>query len=234
MIADTPEQAQAVVAQYKFAGARQIKIYSSVKPEIVKAIAQAAHAQGMTVTGHIPEGMTAVEGVDDGMDQINHITYELPYFVSPGLGPDGKPSATADPIVSTDGPRVQELIQALKAHGTVIDPTLALYETFLHSRPLRDLEPGIDHVAPQLREALDSPPAAPARAAAVDQRFKIFLSVLRTLHAAGIPVVAGTDQAIPGYSLHSRAGALCGSGLHAAGSAADGHDQCGQGAWGAG
>ena len=26
--------------------------------------------------------------------------------------------------------------------------------------------------------------------------------VLRTLHAAGIPIVAGTDQAIPGYSLH--------------------------------
>ena len=28
------------------------------------------------------------------------------------------------------------------------------------------------------------------------------MATLRTLHAAGIPVVAGTDQGIPGYSLH--------------------------------
>jgi imidazolonepropionase-like amidohydrolase len=28
------------------------------------------------------------------------------------------------------------------------------------------------------------------------------MATLRALHAAGIPIVAGTDQAIPGYSLH--------------------------------
>ena len=28
------------------------------------------------------------------------------------------------------------------------------------------------------------------------------MSTLRALHAAGIPIVAGTDQSIPGYSLH--------------------------------
>ena len=31
----------------------------------------------MTVTGHIPIGMTAYDGVNDGMDQINHIHYVL-------------------------------------------------------------------------------------------------------------------------------------------------------------
>lgn len=61
VLADTPEQALVWVEKYKAAGARQIKIYSSVKPEIVKAITADAHARGMTVTGHIPEGMTAIE-----------------------------------------------------------------------------------------------------------------------------------------------------------------------------
>jgi imidazolonepropionase-like amidohydrolase len=28
------------------------------------------------------------------------------------------------------------------------------------------------------------------------------MGTLRALHSAGIPIVAGTDQAIPGYSLH--------------------------------
>ncbi|HEX3470558.1 MAG TPA: amidohydrolase, partial [Silvibacterium sp.] len=37
VIADTPEQALQWVERYKSAGARQIKIYSSVKPEIVRA-----------------------------------------------------------------------------------------------------------------------------------------------------------------------------------------------------
>src|SRR6202012_5458736 len=36
VIADTPEQAQAIVTKYKAAGAKQIKIYSSVSPEVVK------------------------------------------------------------------------------------------------------------------------------------------------------------------------------------------------------
>jgi len=34
-----------------------------------------AHKLGMTVTGHIPEGLTAFDGVTAGMDQINHISY---------------------------------------------------------------------------------------------------------------------------------------------------------------
>jgi hypothetical protein len=48
-----------------------------VKSENVKAVWSDAHKLGMTVTGHIPEGMTAYDGVNDGMDQINHIQFIL-------------------------------------------------------------------------------------------------------------------------------------------------------------
>jgi imidazolonepropionase-like amidohydrolase len=64
------------------------------------------------------------------------------------------------------------------------------------------LESGLDHVAPQLREALDVPPAAADRAAVTNAWSEAVQAILRALHAAGIPIVAGTDQAIPGYSLH--------------------------------
>ena len=202
VIADTPEQAKQKVEAYKAAGARQIKIYSSVKPEIVRAITADAHAQGMTVTGHIPEGMTAIEGVHDGMDQINHISYELPYFAHPVLGPDGKPDRTKPIVLEADGPRVKDLISTLVAHHTVLDPTVALYETFLNTKPLDQLEPGINHVAPQLREALDTPPSTGDRAVRAEAQWKALMATLHALHAAGIPMVAGTDQAIPGYSLH--------------------------------
>ena len=84
-------------------GARQIKIYSSVKPDILRAITTDAHARNMTITGHIPEGMTAIEGVHDGMDQINHISYELPYFSHPVLRADGKPDRTQASVLSWMG-----------------------------------------------------------------------------------------------------------------------------------
>jgi hypothetical protein len=201
-IADTPEQALGWVERYKAAGARQIKIYSSVTPEVVKAITADAHARSMTVTGHIPEGMTAIEGVNDGMDQINHIQYEVPYFSHPALGADGKPDKTKPPVADFEGERAKQLIAVLKEHHTVLDPTVALFETILNTGPLNQLEPGIDHVAPQLKEALDSPPVPAERAETAKARWQIMMGTLRELHAAGIPIVAGTDQAIPGYSLH--------------------------------
>jgi hypothetical protein len=202
VIADTPEQALDRVQLYKAAGARQIKIYSSVKPEVVRAITTDAHAREMTVTGHIPEGMTAIEGVHDGMDQINHIDYEVPYFSHPVLGADGKPDETKAPVLELEGPRTKDLISTLQVHHTILDPTVALFETFFNTKPLDQLEPGIDHLPPQLREALDTHPATGDKAAIANARWQTVMATLRALHAAGIPIVAGTDQAIPGYSLH--------------------------------
>src|SRR6202012_5727751 len=73
--ADTKEEAIKNVDMYKNNGFVQIKIYSSVKPEIVKAICDEAHKQGLTVTGHIPFKMTLQQGVDSGMDMVNHVQY---------------------------------------------------------------------------------------------------------------------------------------------------------------
>ena len=105
-------------------------------------------------------------------------------------------------MLELDGPRSKDLISTLRAHHTILDPTVALYESFLNTKPLDQLEPGLDHVAPQLREALDSPPAPEDKAALINARWQSVMATLRALHAAGIPIVAGTDQAIPGYSLH--------------------------------
>ena len=41
-----------------------VKIYSSVKPELVPVIAEAAKKLGMRVSGHIPNGMNAADAVE--------------------------------------------------------------------------------------------------------------------------------------------------------------------------
>jgi hypothetical protein len=202
VLADTPGQSQQWIDKYKAAGARQIKIYSSVKPDVVKAICVQAHAKGMTVTGHIPQGMKAIDGVEDGMDQINHIQYLMPYFAPPVMGPDGKMDWNHVPVFDGNSAQVKELIAVLKEHHTVIDPTLALFEGRFLTVPMKEVEPGITHVAPQLREALDSPPATGEDATRARGFWQDMMETLGALHAAGIPIVAGTDQTIPGYSLH--------------------------------
>ena len=90
----------------------------------------------------------------------------------------------------------------MKAHHTVLDPTLALFETQLHTKPLDELEPGLDHVAPQLYAALNSPAAPAARVHSVENRWTAFPGIVGAVHTAGLSVIAGTDQAIPGYSVH--------------------------------
>ncbi|HZU32190.1 MAG TPA: amidohydrolase family protein [Candidatus Angelobacter sp.] len=189
---DTPEQAREQVRKYKEEGFQQIKVYSSVKPEILKVVTAEAHRLGMTVTGHIPVGMNAIEGVEDGMDQINHAMYLTAVMADPKTN-------TIDP----NSPQVKKVIKLLLEHRTVVDPTLALLEILTHSTdtPISTFEPGIEKVAPELKEGLETMGAPPAAREQSAKRFQTLLQTVRILHEAGVPIVAGTDQAVPGFSV---------------------------------
>jgi len=199
--ADTPEEAIAMVHRYHDAGFQQMKIYSSVKAEIVAAIASEAHRLGMTVTGHIPQGMDAYQGVDAGMDQINHISYVYQIMRTPP--PAGAPDSVK-PTFNLQSAEAQRAVAFLAGHGTVVDPTIALYELVLHSEsePVSVFEPGVAKVAPELAGPLNHTGVPVADSAAALARFEELLSVIGALHRAGVPIVAGTDQTVPGFSLH--------------------------------
>ncbi len=182
--ADTPEQGRAQVARYHEAGFAQMKIYDRIQPEVLRAITAEAHRLGMTVTGHVPRGMTAMQAVEAGMDQINH-------FGSIGQALRGDAEARA------------RAIAFFRDHHTVIDPTLSWNE--LLGRPMNvdiaSFEPGFAKAPYSLTSVINtagSPasaqprPAVPAATAAA----------LRDLYAAGVPIVAGTDKAVPAHSLH--------------------------------
>jgi hypothetical protein len=202
---DTPEQAKMWVDKYHDAGFQQIKIYSSVKLDEIKFIADEAHRLGMTVTGHIPDGLDAYQGVDAGMDQINHIQYMLPIMI-PATPRDSNRLARlkAESEIDLNSPEAQKAIAFLKAHDTVVDDTLAIFEFFSAStaRPPASFEPGVLKVAPELAEQLvDVGPPSPV-APLLDKIFAKEVEITGALHRAGIRIVAGTDQTVPGYSLH--------------------------------
>ncbi len=202
---DSRADAERWVAEYKKAGFEQMKIYSSVKLEEVKAVSDAAHRAGMTVTGHIPNGMDIFQGVDAGMDQVNHIEYlltPLPPHAPPGASRDERLQALAS--VDVNGPEAAREIEFLKQHNTVVDPTLALYEWLYHpvDQPVSTFEPGVAGVAPELAQPLNSAGVSTDAAAVMHRIFTNEVAMIGALHKAGVRVVAGTDQAIPGHSLH--------------------------------
>ena len=204
---NSPADAQAWVQRYHDAGFQQMKIYSSVTAENVQAICAAAHKLGMTVTGHIPAGMTAYDGVNDGMDQINHLHYitELlqpkDFDAKKATYPERLQMMAALDVNSAAG---QQAIRFLKEHGTILDPTMSLAEMLLRpaDQPAASIEPGLAKVAPELRGALMSggmPPNLGSLALKIRQKD---LEIIGALHSAGVPIVAGTDQNVPGYSLY--------------------------------
>ena len=202
---DTPEQARMWTDRYHSAGFQQMKIYSSVKLEEVKVVADEAHRLGMSVTGHVPEGLNAFQVIEAGQDQINHIGYIADIMHDP-LPADVDRKARTQAVLDIDfnSPAAQKAVSFLKAHGTVVDPTVALSEFFTASsaKPPASFEPGVTKVAPELAEQLTDVGPPSARSELLEKIFEKELGVVGVLHRAGIPIVAGTDQTVPGYSLH--------------------------------
>jgi imidazolonepropionase-like amidohydrolase len=206
---NSPADALTWVQRYHDAGFQQIKIYSSMKSENVKAVCTEAHRLGMTVTGHIPEGMTAYDGVNDGMDQINHIHYVFDLLKPKDFNEKAAKASPADraemmAALDVNSDAGKEAIAFLKEHNTVIDPTMALFEFMRRPAdvPANRNEPGVDHIAPELREQLISGGVPPERAATQQKIVQEELAIIGALHRAGVRIVAGTDQTVPGYSLY--------------------------------
>jgi len=189
----------------------QIKIYSSVKPELVPIIADRAHARGLRVSGHVPAFMSARQFVEGGADEIQHINFiELNF-----LFPEVKETRNRDRFIKVaehaheltpEKPEVREFIAFLKQHHTVLDPTMGAFEGLFCGDPTV-ITPGLEDVAqrfpPQVRRqllsgALEVPKG---QEAAYHEAFPAMLRLLKGLHDAGVTIIPGTDG-LAGYMLH--------------------------------
>jgi imidazolonepropionase-like amidohydrolase len=202
---DTPEQARMWTDKYHDAGFQQMKIYSSVKLEELKAVAEEAHRLDMTVTGHVPEGLDAYQTVDAGQDQINHIEYIADIMIPP-LPANAR---TLDRLkargdIDLNSPEAQKAIAFLVQHGTVVDPTLSIFEflTANTSKPPISIEPGIAKVAPEIAAILSGTSPPSLAAPLIEKMFQKEVTIVGALHHAGVLIVAGTDQTVPGHSLY--------------------------------
>ncbi|HYG79640.1 MAG TPA: amidohydrolase family protein, partial [Pyrinomonadaceae bacterium] len=167
----------------------------------VPVVAAEAHRLGMTVTGHVPTGMNAIEAVEAGMDQINHVGFLLRVM----RGRNWKPQqGVAPPPLDLESKEAREAINFFRERGTVVDPTMARGELNTHSleTPFAEYEPGMAKTPESLASILNNTGLAPdiARRAAASMELGAKLTV--ALHRAGVPIVAGTDLVVPGHTTY--------------------------------
>jgi len=211
MRADNAADALKDVDWYADHGYAQIKIYSSMKPELVPLIADHAHARGLRVSGHVPAFMSAHQFVDAGADEIQHLNFIVLNFLYPGV----QETRNRDRFIKVaehareftpDKPAVRDFIAFLKEHHTVLDPTIGVFEGLFSGDPTAPA-PGLANIAPrfppQVRRGLQSGALdVPAdRKDAYAQAFPAMLNLLKALHDAGVTIIPGTDE-LAGYMLH--------------------------------
>jgi|ERR1035437_30032 hypothetical protein len=191
--ANTKEEAVQAVDRYKQNGFVQIKIYSSVKPAIVKVICDEAHKQGLTVTGHIPKGMTLMQAVDSGLDMVNHVQYVYSILkINPDFSINFNDSAN------------QAVLAFLKSHHVVIDLTDGVFELTFRSvhDNITDIEPNFKTL-PLPLQAIFANTGESSDSDIVFGKFimKCIKEITNALYKDSITIVAGTDMGFPGYSV---------------------------------
>jgi imidazolonepropionase-like amidohydrolase len=208
--AETPDEARAAVAFYAARGYDGMKIYNSVKRELIPIITKEAHAHGMTVTGHIPVHVLAHEAVELGYDGIEHVNMLfLNFFATHDTDTRdttrftlvGEKAATLD-LASKP---VQDFLKVLRAHHTVVDPTVDAFEDLLVGKQGR-VTPGLEPMAARLpvqvaRSFLTGGLPREGKDELYERSYERVLAMVKALADAKVAVVVGTDS-LAGLMMH--------------------------------
>lgn len=222
-LATTPEQGRELVREYADAGYDCVKVYDGLGLEVYRAIADEARRVGLPLVGHVPADVGLHEALAQGQASIEHVEQILYRIVDNPHDPD--------PAV------IPAAVAEIAAAGTTVTPTLAVMRALslartspLYRRLLQRPEvayapawarqwwaslagPGGDAAGAEPRVTV----AGPADAKPPSAFFAFLQELTRQLHAAGVPLLAGTDtpnpQMVAGFSLHDELETLVNAGL---------------------
>lgn len=207
----TPEEATRAVDDYAAKGFVQIKLYSSLKPELVPVIVKEAHAKGLRVSGHVPFGMIAEDAVNAGFDELQHVNFLVLDLVADRTTETRTPLRFSIPAehaadIDLDSPKTNALIDLLVRKHTVVDPTLNVFEgsfTIRPDHPSQVLAPIMNRLPPQVQRRAFSGglPVPEGKDATFHESFKRCEQLVKRLWERHVPIVAGTDN-FPGFALH--------------------------------
>ncbi len=211
VLVSTRDAARAAVEAYAGMGYEQVKVYSSLDPQLFSTVVRTAHQRGLRVSGHVPHGMTAEQFVRAGADELQHANFLFLNFMADSNIDTRTPARFTAPAryagaLDLKSERVARFIALLKERDVVVDPTLNVFEQMFTARQ-GELDQASLPVAIRLpavaRRGLLSGglPMTPALEPVYRTSFIAMERMVRRLHDAGVKLVAGTD-ASAGFSLH--------------------------------
>jgi imidazolonepropionase-like amidohydrolase len=179
----TPDEARAAVRMLKGRGVDLIKTQTLIPREAYFAMAEEARRLGTPFEGHVPREITGMEAVEARQRSFEH-------FI-------GVADTNANLIAAIAKHQVWQCPTVINSVGTAADFTS---------------DPGLpfwlrEHVEGWRRTALERLNAPDSVQRASRERTARRLAQIRTMHAKGVPFLAGTDapagyDLVPGASLH--------------------------------
>ncbi len=223
--AETPAEAVAAVEFFAKRGYEGIKIYNSMKVELVPLLAAEAHKRGMLVIGHIPVHMLAHEAIEAGYDGVEHINQVMLNFLAThetDTRDITRFTLVGDGAADLDltGKPVREFIAMLAAKHIIIDPTLVAFDG-MYNGVAGKLTPGWEPLAGRLPVQVargflsDGLPVSAARRAKFAKSWTTMLAMVKAMWDAKVTLVAGVDG-IGGLGLHHELELLVHAGIPAA------------------
>ena len=239
----TSAEADAAVHKLKAEGVDFIKVQSRLKPDAYFAIAEAARKENIRFVGHVPDSISVAQASDAGQASIEHLTGILLACSSreaelrqQQLNPPPRketPRQTSlrqrawqQAVLNSYSPeKARQLYAKLLANHTWQVPTLPLLIELAFLTPATDRanDPNLKYIPQNLQRiwkqgraeslANKTPGDFLLRAKLVEASLK----AVHDMHAAGIPMMAGTDSTapnlVPGFSLHDSLADLVRAGL---------------------
>ena len=221
----TQDDGRKAVRLLKSKGVDFVKIQSGVPRDAYPAIADEAKKHGLPFDGHVPDAIRASEAIAAGQRTFEHLigifeasTPDEDAFLSRRYGAGKDPSVNkslAAFLDRYDPSRERTIIERLAASGVWQCPTLFWergqwlvdvidwrQDSDIAYTPRTWIEKKYPSSQKSIAESMDSDPLD------VRRRFvEHELELVRALHAAGVPFLAGTDtpagvDVTPGISLH--------------------------------
>jgi imidazolonepropionase-like amidohydrolase len=217
VIAVTREQGENAVLEAESAGYDCIKVYSGLPPEAHAGVVDAARRVGLKVVGHLPRALGLEAALAGGQDSIDHAEeYLYAFFASGGFGNDAEDLSRAVRLTREAGAWVAPNLVAFAAIGRQVADARALdaREELRYVDPLRRAQ-WLTESNRYLRDF------SPDDAGRFEDQLTFLERLVRELHAAGVPLLAGTDAGVafgvpfvlPGWSLHEELARLARCGL---------------------
>lgn len=195
----------AAVRKIKDSGVWGVKFYTSMNPAWIAPGAAEAHKLGLHVSGHVPATMRPLEAVRAGYDELTHLNFvvmqAMPKDVVDKANTaeriEGPARFTKD--VDWDSPANRAFIAELKQRGTVVDPTVVIFEGALTQdggTPGPAYAPYMGIISPVLDRAFKAGGHPLVKGYTRDDYRKSYAKMVELvgkLHDAGVTLVAGTD-----------------------------------------